>query len=267
MSRPQFFDTHAHLVDEQFVDPAAVIARASAADVASIVSIGTTLASSLACLKLAEAHPGVYCSAGIHPNHTHEATSGDWDQVVALAGSPRVVAVGETGLDKHWDFAPFDLQQDYFDRHLQLSLRLNKPVVVHVRDCAEEVLVMLREARRRGPLRGIMHSFTGDSSMMRECVDLGLHISFAGMVTFKKSDDLRQVAAQVPSERLLVETDAPYLSPHPHRGARPNEPALVVHTAQCLADARGTTLEALAALTTENARQVFGLIRSASASP
>jgi TatD DNase family protein len=173
--------------------------------------------------------------------------------VVALTDSPEVVALGETGLDLYWKDTPLPQQQDYFDRHIRLSQQTGLPLVIHQRECAAEILAMLREARQRGPLRGIMHSFTGDEAMAAECVDLGLHISFAGMVTFKKSDDLRRVAAVVPADRLLVETDSPYLSPHPHRGQRPNEPALVVHTAACVAEARGMPLDELARLTTANA--------------
>ncbi len=222
-----------------------------------MLAVGTTVASSQACLGVANTFAGVWAAAGIHPNHTHEAVAGDWDRVIALAQESRVVALGETGLDKHWDFAPFALQQDYFDRHLRLSQQLGKPFIVHMRDCEADIMQMLRAARSRGPLSGIMHSFTGDATMAEECLALGMHISFAGMVTFKKSDDLRAVAQSIPADRLLVETDAPYLSPHPHRGVRPNEPALVIHTAQCLADVRGTTLEVLAQATTANARRLF----------
>lgn len=256
----RLFDTHAHLDDEQFGgDAAGVVARAQAAGVETILAVATTAPSSRAVLALARTLPGVVASAGIHPNYTHEAQPADWDEVAALARLPEVVALGETGLDKHWDFAPFPLQQDYFDRHLRLSQELGKPFIVHMRDCADDVMAMLREARARGPLVGIMHSFAGDAAMAAECIDLGLHISFSGMVTYKKADDLRAVAATVPVERLLIETDAPYLSPHPHRGVRPNEPRLIVHTAETLAEARGTTVEALGEQTTANARRLFGL--------
>lgn len=256
----ELFDTHAHLDDEQLAaQPASVVARAQAAGVTRILAVGTTVASSEACLRLAHSFAGVWAAAGIHPNHSHEAATEDWDQILALAQDPRVVAIGETGLDKHWDFAPFALQQDYFDRHIRLSQQLGKPFIVHMRDCEADIMDMLRAARSRGPLTGIMHSFTGDAAMAEECVALGLHISFAGMVTFKKSEDLREVARGIPGDRLLVETDSPYLSPHPHRGVRPNEPALVVHTAQCLADARGTTLEVLAQTTTANARRLLNV--------
>lgn len=256
----ELFDTHAHLDDDQLASSvAAVVDKAKTAGVTRILSVGTTLTSSRRCWEYAQSFAGVYAAVGIHPNHTHEATPADWEQTVALAGETRVVALGETGLDKHWDYAPFALQQDYFDRHLRLSQQLKKPFIVHMRDCESDILHMLREARQRGPLTGIMHSFTGDMAMARECVEMGLHISFAGMVTFKKSDELRAVAQQVPDDRLLIETDSPYLSPHPHRGVRPNEPALVVHTAQCLSDARGTSLEQLASLTTGNALRLFGI--------
>jgi TatD DNase family protein len=255
----ELFDTHAHLTDEQFGSAAEVIDRANAAGVTRILAVGTTLASSDGCVALARSFPGVFASAGIHPNHTHEAQPGDWDRIIELANLPTVVALGETGLDKHWDFAPFPLQQDYFARHLRLSQQIDKPFIVHMRDCADDILQMLREARTRGPLRGIMHSFTGDAAMAAECIDLGLHVSFAGMVTFKKSEELRAVAAGIPAERLLIETDAPYLSPHPQRGQRPNEPALVVHTAACLAEVRSVTLEALAALTAANACALLGV--------
>jgi TatD DNase family protein len=255
----QLIDTHAHLDDEQFAaELPAVIERARAAGVSAIVAIGTTAASSAAVVKLAAEHPTVCAAVGIQPNHVAEAGPGDWDQIVALAGRPKVVALGETGLDRYWDYAPLPLQQDYFDRHLRLSQELGLPFVVHTRESDADVLAMLREAAARGPLRGVMHSFTGTAETAAECVGLGLHISFAGMVTFKKSTELRTVAATIPADRLLVETDSPYLSPHPLRGKR-NEPAYVVHTAACLAETRGVPLDTLAAETTANARRLFRL--------
>lgn len=250
----ELFDTHAHLDDPQLAQQTAdVIARARSAGVRYLMAIGTTVESSRRCQQLALTHVDLWSSAGIHPNHVAEAQPGDWDAIVALAAEPQVVALGETGLDLYWKDTPLPDQQDYFDRHIRLSQQLQLPLVIHQRESGEEILAMLREARQRGPLRGIMHSFTGDEAMAAECVDLGLHISFAGMVTFKKSDDLRRVAATVPADRLLVETDSPYLSPEPHRGRRPNEPAMVVHTAACVAETRGVSLEELAKTTTANA--------------
>jgi TatD DNase family protein len=254
----ELFDTHAHLDDEQLsADAPAVIARAAEVGVASILAVGTTAASSRNCLALAEQHAGVWSSAGIHANHAAEAQPGDWDEVVRLAQETRVVALGETGLDRYWKDTPLVVQQDYFDRHIRLSQQAGKPLVIHQRESAAEILDMLRAARQRGPLSGIMHSFTGTAAQAAEFLDLGLHISFAGMVTFKKSDDLRAAAAAIPADRILIETDAPYLSPEPFRGKRPNEPARVVHTAQCVAQAREVSLEELARQTTANARTLF----------
>jgi len=254
------FDTHAHLDQPEFdEDRDEVVARAQAAGVSRIVAVGTTAASSEVCTQLAGRYDGVAAAVGIQPNYVAEAEEGDWDRVVALAGQPGVVAIGETGLDRYWDDAPFPLQQDYFDRHMRLSARLDLPFVVHMRDCEADILAMLREAARRGPLRGVMHSFTGDAEMAAECIDLGLYISFAGMVTFKKSGPLRDCAATIPDQRILIETDSPYLSPHPKRSHRRNEPALLVHTAECLAEVRGVTPDQFARQSTSNARRLFGL--------
>lgn len=253
------FDTHAHLDQEEFdADRSVVVVNAREAGVEGIVAVGTTAQSSAACVRLAAEYDAVYAAVGIQPNYTAQTEHGDWDQIVALAGEHKVVALGETGLDCYWDYAPLEVQRDYFDRHLRLSQQRGLPFIVHTRESDAHVLEMLREARQRGPLQGVMHSFTGSKETARECVELGLYISFAGMVTFKKSDDLRHVAASVPDKRILIETDSPYLSPHPLRGKR-NEPARVEHTARCLAEARGATFEAFAALTTANARRLFQL--------
>jgi TatD DNase family protein len=253
-----FYDTHAHLDDDAFdAGRDDVILRARGAGVACINAVGTTAASSERCARIAEKYDGVYATAGIHPNYCHEAQPGDWERVVKLLDHPRVVALGETGLDRYWDYAPFELQQDYCDRHLRLSQERDVAFIVHMRDCAAEIWAMLEDARRRGPLRGVMHSFTGDEALARQCLGLGLYISFAGMVTFKKSDELRSVAAMVPEDRILIETDAPYLSPHPLRGKSPNEPARVIHTAACLAEVRGVSLDRFAQQTTANARRLF----------
>ena len=255
-------DTHAHLAQEEFdADRADVLTRAREAGVVTIVAIGYSADSSAAVVELAARYAELYAAVGIQPNDCGKAQPGDWDRILALVGAAKVVAVGETGLDRYWDFAPLELQQDYFDRHLRLSQDHGLPFVVHTRESDAEVLAMLREARRRGPLAGVMHSFTGTAETAAECVELGLYVSFAGIVTFKKSDALRAVAASVPAERILVETDCPYLSPHPLRGKR-NEPANVVHTAACLAEVRGESLEEFARQTTENARKLFGLAAS-----
>lgn len=250
----ELFDTHAHLYDEQFGDAIeSVVERARKAGVTRMLCVGTTVTTSRQSIGLAERFPEIYAAVGIHPNHAAEAESGDWDTIVELAQHPRVRALGETGLDRYWDDTPFPQQQDYLDRHLRLSQETGLPFVLHMRDCQSDVLDRLRVAHARGPLRGIMHSYTGDWEGADECLAMGLYVSFAGMVTYKKSDELRAVAMRIPAERLLIETDSPYLSPHPHRSVRPNEPAMVRYTAACLADVRGLSLPQLAQMTTENA--------------
>jgi TatD DNase family protein len=251
-------DTHAHLDQEEFdADRSEVIARAIAAGIERMVAVGVTADSSAAVVRLAAEFPTVYAAVGIQPNYCAQAKPEDWQRVVQLAASPKIVAIGETGLDRHWDYTPFDLQQDYFDRHLRLAQERGLPFVVHTRESDADVLTMLREAQRRRPLQGVMHSFTGDAATAKECVEMGLYISFAGMVTFKKSADLRSVAATVPGDRILVETDSPYLSPHPLRGKR-NEPAHLVYTTQVLAEVRGVSFEEFSLQTSINANKLFG---------
>src|SRR5207253_7797575 len=172
------------------------------------------------------------------------------DEVVQLVTRPRVVAVGETGLDRHWDDTPFAQQEEYFARHLELARRHQFAVVIHCREAEADMVRMLRaEYERHGPVRGVMHSFTGDAATAEACLAMGLYLSFAGMVTYKNAQALRDVAAQVPLERLLVETDSPYLAPVPVRGQR-NEPAYVAHTAACLAAVRGLEPARIAEQTT-----------------
>jgi TatD DNase family protein len=257
----QLFDTHAHLDQLEFDDDRIeMIARARRAGVTGILAVGITADTSRACVDLAASHEEVHAAVGIQPNYCGQASPGDWDRIVALVNEPGVVAIGETGLDRYWDYSPWPVQQDYFDRHIRLSQQRGLPFVVHSRQCDADILAMLREARLRGPLAGVMHSFTGDRATAAECLELGLYISFAGMVTFKKSSDLREVAATIPDDRILIETDSPYLAPHPLRGKR-NEPANLVHTARGLAEARGQTMEQLAKLTTANARRWLRLDR------
>jgi TatD DNase family protein len=253
-------DTHAHLDDDRFApDLDAVLARAAAAGVVRAVAIGTTAPSSAACAALAARHPLLAAAVGIQPNHVAEAAPSDWDEVVRLVARPGVVAVGETGLDRHWDYTPFPQQEDYFARHLDLARRHNLAVVIHCREAEADVVRMLREDyERHGAVRGVMHSFTGDAATASACLAMGLYVSFAGMVTYKSAADLREVARGVPADRLLVETDSPYLAPVPVRGKR-NEPAFVRHTAECLASVRGVDADALAAETTRNARALFGV--------
>ncbi len=252
-------DTHAHLDDSRLRgDWDGVLERARQAGVVQVVAIGTTATDSAAVLDLARRHRGLFAAVGIHPNDAAEASDADWPLVIELAGQPGVVAIGETGLDRYWDRTPFPIQQEWFDRHLELAHRLDLPVVIHCRDCQREMIEQLRGLGR--PIRGVQHSFTGTWDDARAFLDLGLHLSFAGMLTYtnKSLDALRDVAARVPLDRILVETDSPYLSPHPFRG-KTNEPARVALTARRLAEIRGLPPEELARITTENARSLFRL--------
>ena len=175
-------------------------------------------------------------------------------------GRPEVVALGETGLDRHWDYTPFSQQEDYFARHLELARKLNRAVVIHCREAEADMVRMLRaDFDKHGPLRAVMHSFTGDLATAQACLEMGLHISFAGMLTYKNAQALRDVAAKMPLESVLIETDSPYLAPVPNRGKR-NEPAYVVHTAAVLAQTAGVPIGVLAEHTTRNARQLFGFV-------
>ena len=256
----EVIDTHAHLDDEQFrADLPEVLRRAAEAGVGRIVTIATTAPSSAACVALAAAYPILAATVGIQPNVVAEAAPDAWDEVLRLVEQPGVVAVGETGLDRHWDYTPFPQQEDFFARHLELARRRGRAVVIHCREAEADVVRLLRDRYdRHGPVRGVMHSFTGDAATARACLDMGLYISFAGMLTYKNAQDLREVARQVPPERLLVETDSPYLSPVPVRGRR-NEPAHVVHTLKCLAQLHGVGPDVMAVTTTPNARALFGL--------
>ena len=254
------FDTHAHLSSSQ-LEPQLdeILQAADEQNLQGITSIGTNLSSSKACLELAKTHSKIFAAVGVHPNDCHKASDADWEEIQTLAQHERVVAIGETGLDRYWDTVPIELQRTWFARHIELSFKTKKPLVIHMRDCDADILEMLEQHQRDGKIIGILHSFAGELATAERALELGMYISFAGMVTFKKSDELRQIAAKIPDDRILIETDSPYLSPHPCRGTRPNQPALVRHTAECLAEVRGTTAEAFAELSTANALRVFGL--------
>jgi TatD DNase family protein len=258
---PAYIDTHAHLDDEQFQsDLPAVIERAVAAGVGHIIAIATTGPSSRACIALAAAHPELRATVGIQPNNIAQTAPAEWDDVVQLADSPGVVGIGETGLDRHWDYTPFPLQEDYFARHLELARKKGLPVVIHCREAEADVVRMLRaDFEKHGQVKGVMHSFTGDQATAEACLAMGLYISFAGMVTYKNAANLRDVARTIPPERLLIETDSPYLAPVPLRGKR-NEPANVVHTAACLAQVKGVDSAVIAEQTTRNAKALFNLV-------
>lgn len=253
------FDTHAHLDEEAFhPDRNETVERALETGVQTILTIGTTADSSQRAVDLAATFPQVYAVVGIQPNYVAQMKPGDWERILTLSTADKVVGIGETGLDRYWDYAPIELQQDYFSKHIQLSRERDLPFVVHCREAEADVVDLLQREAKQAPFKGLMHSFCGTPETAAACLELGMYISFAGMLTFKKNDELRETARLIPLDRLLVETDAPYLAPVPQRGKR-NEPAFVKHTCACLAELHDKTPEEMAEITTQNARTLFQL--------
>lgn len=258
-----FVDSHAHIDGSEFdADRDEVIQRARDAGIGAILNVGTGDPHSGAlerAVELAEQHEGLYTAVGTHP---HDARLFDEQAEQRITGlikqSTRVIAWGEIGLDFHYDNSPRDVQMDVFRRQLQLARAALLPVIIHTREAEAETIEILRSEWQGSALPGIMHCFSGTGDLAAKAVDLGMFISFSGIVTFKKADDLRRVATEVPLDRLLIETDCPFLSPVPHRGKR-NEPAYVVEVARCLAGLRGVSLEEMGRLTAENFTGLFKL--------
>lgn len=252
----QLIDSHAHLTDERLAGEAAeVVERARAAGVAAVVTVGTTVDDSRAAVGLAAVLPGVYATVGIHPHHADTADTEALEAIEQLAREPGVVAIGETGLDYHYDNAPRPAQRDAFARHLELGRRLGLPVVVHARSADADVCALLREAGQG--TAGVLHCFSSGREVMETALALGWYVSFAGMITFARYADAELLRA-VPLDRLLLETDSPYLAPVPHRGRR-NEPAYVALVARRAAELRGEEPDVLAAATVRNARRLYRL--------
>jgi TatD DNase family protein len=243
-------DSHVHLDDPKFdADRDAVIERALAAGVQSMMAIGTGNPPDLeVAIRLADRYPFIYATIGVHPHDAQDATPETWTRMRELASHPKVLAVGEIGLDYHYDFSPRAVQHAVFEQQLALAAECGKPIVIHTREAWDDTLAMLR-AHWHGD--GIMHCFSGDVAQARQALDLGFHLSFGGVATFPKADAVRQASRFTPLDRLLFETDCPYLAPVPHRGKR-NEPAFVVETVKRLAIVRGHAAEALAEATTYN---------------
>ncbi|MCX7780873.1 MAG: TatD family hydrolase [Negativicutes bacterium] len=251
------FDSHAHLDDKRFEgERDEIIARAAAAGVTEILNAGADMDSSRRAIKLAAKYPGVYASVGIHPHDAKEAVKDDYEQMAAWAALPKVVAIGEIGLDYYYDHSPRDIQQKVFIRQLDVARQTNKPIIIHDRDAHADVLSLVK--KEGTGLTGVFHCFSGSLEMAREVLKMGYYISIAGPVTFANAAKLKEIARQVPLERLLIETDCPYLTPQPHRGKR-NEPAFVRLVAEEIARLRNIEPEALAAATTANARRLFGI--------
>jgi len=263
----ELIDTHAHLDFPQFNgDREEAIERALAAGVGIIINVGADLASSRAAIALAEAHPQVYAAVGIHPHDAKTLTDEVLEELRELAHHPKVVAIGEIGLDFYRDLSPRDEQRRAFEGQLALASQVGKPVIIHDRQAHDEVTNILRRWAEGGHQpsatshkpAGVMHCFSGDLKMAQRCMDMGFYISIAGPVTFKNARHLPEIVHQLPLERLLVETDCPYLAPHPHRGRR-NEPAYVRLIAQKVAEIKEVPLEMVARVTADNARELFGL--------
>lgn len=255
-------DTHAHLDFDDFQDDRKeVIARADNADVKIIVNVGTDVATSAAAVRLAAEYASVYATVGIHPHEAKTYTHETMAEIDALLLQDKVVAIGEVGLDYYRDHSPRDMQRNMFADFLQLHARSALPLIIHARDSYDDVFAMIR-SELKGNVTGVMHCFAGDEAVLEQALDLGLYISFAGQVTYKKNDVLRSCLRKVPDNRLLLETDCPFLAPEGYRGKR-NEPAYLAAIVSCIADVRGVSNADVARYTTYNAQQLFRLPDSA----
>jgi TatD DNase family protein len=261
MSEPLFplIDTHAHLDHEQFAaDREEVIARAHAAGISHILTVGCDLESSRASVAIARSHPAIYAAVGIHPHDALQATDQGMAELAQLiGGEPLVVAVGEIGLDYYRDRAPREAQREAFRRQIRLAREVGLPIIVHDRDAHEDVLQILVEENAR-EVGGVLHCFSGDLAMARSCIDLGFFLSFPGTLTYPKNEEMREILRGIPTEHLLIETDCPYLAPQPMRGRR-NEPALMRHTAETIATIKGLTMADVSRITALNTHALFGI--------
>ena len=256
----RLIDSHAHIQMSEFAgDVAKVIQRAQEAGVEKIVVVGGAgeLSNNDAALELANSHTGLFATIGMHPHDARQVSDEDLENLKKLAKSPKVVAIGETGLDFYYDHSPRRVQIDLFCRFIQMARETGLPLIVHNRDAPREVSELLRR-EGGGDLRGVIHCFTGDYEAAREFLDLGFYLSFSGILTFKNANALRDVARRLPLDRLLVETDAPYLAPIPHRGKR-NEPSFVRFVAEALSEIKGLSLDEVAEATSRNGQNLFAI--------
>lgn len=262
MSNPPIIDTHAHLDMSAYNDDREeMLARAAESGVTEIITIGIDLASSKKAVELAERYPNVYAAVGIHPHDVSSITMADIDAVTKVGMNPRVVAVGETGLDFYRDVCSRDRQMMAFLWHLDMADDMGLPVIIHSRQAAAETIELLQTRLTEHPIgqyRGVLHCFQGDATAAKSYLDLGFHISFGGYVSYPKSSSLYEVVKSIPDDRLLVETDCPFLPPQDFRGKR-NEPSYLRFTVQKLAEIRNQSYECIAQMTTENARLLFGI--------
>lgn len=253
-------DSHCHLDFADFAgETDTLIARAAAADVGLMVTIGTRVRDFAKVLAIAEAHPEVYCTVGTHPHEAEKEAHVGVEELVTLASHPKVIGIGEAGLDYYYDSSPRDVQGAVFRRHIDAARRTGLPLCIHSRDADADMASILEEESAKGAFPILLHCFSSGRELMERAVALGAFVSFSGILTFKRSDDLRAIAKDVPTDRLLVETDAPYLAPLPWRGKR-NEPAYVAHTAKVLAEVKGVTPAEMAETTTANFARLFAKV-------
>ncbi|MEW6144764.1 MAG: TatD family hydrolase [Thermodesulfobacteriota bacterium] len=250
-------DTHAHL--DSLDDVPGILARARENGIEKIIAISSDLASSRDTVSISEEYENVFAAVGVHPHAAKTADGGVLAEIEKLAGADKVVAVGETGLDYHYMNSGKEAQISSLTAHIGISRRANLPIVIHVRDADPDLLDILR-TEKVSERTGVIHCFTGNYETARKYLDLGFYISFSGIATFRKSEEIRDAAKKIPGDRLLIETDSPYLAPVPLRG-KPNEPAYVKYVAEAIADTRGVSVEEIAELTSENAVRLFGLGR------
>ncbi|MDY0190346.1 MAG: TatD family nuclease-associated radical SAM protein [Desulfuromonas sp.] len=258
MEQATFIDTHAHLDGERFNDDLdAVIQRAHAAGVHNIITVGCDIESSQASIKLSEGYPNIYAAVGIHPHEAEQATAAAMSHLEQLAQHERVVAIGEIGLDYYRNHGPYTQQHQALRKQIHLAQRCKLPIIIHDREAHADTLRIIKE-ENGGCNGGVFHCFSGDIAMAKQCVDLGFHLSFTGSITYPKNCDIRETINHIPLERILVETDCPYLAPQKWRGKR-NVPAYVVNTAQQIAQIKQLSLDDIARITTQNAQRLFGI--------
>ncbi len=250
-------DSHVHLDDLRYdTDRETVLQRAEAAGVEAMITIGCDLATSQAAAALAGAHPQVFATIGVHPHEAKEIKDGWYEAFRSLARQPKVVAYGEIGLDYHYDHSPREVQRERFREQIHLARELNLPLIIHTREAQDDTVTILRE-EGAGEAGGVFHCFSGDAWLAKDALDMGFYLSFSGVLTFKNATMLRDIAKTVPLDRLMVETDCPYLAPVPYRGKR-NEPAYVQYVAETLAEVRGNgSFESLARATVDNTKRLF----------
>jgi TatD DNase family protein len=253
-------DSHCHLDFDDFsADLDGIVTRARAVGVRRIVSISTRVARQAGLVAIAERFPDVYCSIGTHPHYAHEELDLAVGDLVSRTRHAKTVAIGEAGLDRHYDFSPIEAQAEGFRRHIAAARETGLPLVIHSRDADADMAAILEEETGKGAFAAVLHCFTGSRDLAERAIALGLFISFTGILTFKKSEELRAIAAALPADRILVETDAPYLAPGRHRGKR-NEPAFVVETAKVLAETRNVSFDEIARQTTDNFFRLFSKV-------